>query len=566
MDRAQIHYEVFARRTPQASWKLELATEDRAYAVQVAEDMLAEQAAAAVRVTKETLDPDTMEFQSVTVLTKGVKGTERRKPVRDAAAEPACLSPQDLYASGAREKIGRLLEDWLRRNRVTPFELLHRPDLAEKLEASGTELQHAIQKVAIPESQHSGAPVHEVMRTYQRLTDLTIERVIQAGKRRLFPNLDQRSITDVSRSLTGEPERVFLLGGAVAAVIADAEGWREKVDRLLDLAGAAPEEPQANALCQVVIEQPLSEILCSRVGLADLLGADLDLGGALAALTRMAASREVEGLVAFEPAVAKLIPPLEGAAARLGLHLSMGSFKLLGVAIARRVLAELNGPRRLRPSDPVGEIEILRALAMALTASAGRLLSHDEVQAAFVERSKAIVAADFVDAYLGKDRTALEEAQALVRLCENVAGAANKRQAGRWLMGCVCALRFETEMRSNETSPAGRLAALAALQKSVRRVDLSDKDAREIAAKIGEIGGLVEAGARLCAQLARSPAPAGQKLALLLRLATGEAAPLGPAADRAKAEALKLLKTPETRAEVAGSPELASKVRELLAA
>ena len=36
------------------------------------------------------------------------------------------------------------------RQGIPAYELLHRPDLAEKLEASGVELQHAIQKVAVP--------------------------------------------------------------------------------------------------------------------------------------------------------------------------------------------------------------------------------------------------------------------------------------------------------------------------------------------------------------------------------------------------------------------------------
>ena len=43
---------------------------------------------------------------------------------------------------------------------------------------------------------------------------------------------------------------------------------------------------------------------------------------------------------------------------------------------------------------------------------------------------------------------------------------------------------------------------------------------------------------------------------MLLRFAAGEAAPLGPAADRAKSEALKLMRIPETRAELAKTPEV----------
>ena len=60
------------------------------------------------------------------------------------------------------------------------------------------------------------------------------------------------------------------------------------------------------------------------------------------------------------------------------------------------VLRELMGPRRLRPADAPGEIDILRTLAMSLTATAGRLLTLEEVQTAFTERSKSLVTADFV--------------------------------------------------------------------------------------------------------------------------------------------------------------------------
>ena len=102
---------------------------------------MADKRAAAVRVTKETLDEESMEFRSITLLTRGAADEPKTKPARDPAAGPACNGPADLYLPPARETIQRVLDDWLRRQRVTPFELLHRPDLAEKLEAAGMEMQ-----------------------------------------------------------------------------------------------------------------------------------------------------------------------------------------------------------------------------------------------------------------------------------------------------------------------------------------------------------------------------------------------------------------------------------------
>lgn len=563
MDRAQIHFELFARRRHGAGWTLELASEDRAHALASAEEMLAERRAIAVRVTKETLDEETREFHSVTILTRGETETARPKKPREDA-EPLCVSPQDLYTGHARERIGRLLDGWLARNRATPFELLHRPDLVEKLDASGMELQHAIQKIAVPEAQARGVGVHEIIRAFQRLVQGAIDRVLGDARNGALPKLDAAGFAAAAERLMGHPERHYLLGAGVARAIGEAATWGEKVNRLLDLADAAPTAPQPRALALQVLEEPLAEVLGSRAGLGELLGEHLDLGSALAAMTRLAAADSVEALVAIEPAVARVMPPLQGAAARLANWLDGPHFQNVRAAIAKRVLKELNGPRRLRQADPEGEIIVLRALAMALTAAAGRVLSLEDVQAAFAERSRMLVRPDFVEAYLGGDRSPQGEVEALLWLAENVTGAANKRQACRWISANVGALKFETAVRSAQDSPASRLAALAELQRAVARAGFAAEDAGPISARIGEVGGMVEADARLVASLARAEAPVVSRLTVLLRLAAGEAAPMGPVAERARAEAVKLMRAPAARAELARSPDALARVRSLM--
>jgi hypothetical protein len=517
-------------------------------------------------VTKETLDPDTMEFNSVTILTKGAPEVKRKRLVDDPAAGSNCTGPQDLYAPHARELIGRVLEDWLVRQGATPFELLHRPDLAEKLEASGVELQHAIQKVAIPESQATGQPVHEVIRRYQQLADQTIERIVAAGRRNLFPDLTDRSLADVAHRLSGSADRAFIMGGAVCGAVKAARGARARLERLMDLAERAPAEGPPRALCFVAIEQLACELLAVRTGLAEVLGPSLDQGASLAAVVRMVAPREIEALIAHDARTALLIPPVEGPAERLGARLAAGELPILAAALARMVLRELMSPRRLRPSDASGEIDILRTLAMALTATAGRLLTLEEVQNAFAERSKSLVTADFVAAYVKGCPTVLAEAEHLTRLCENVTGAANKRSAARWLSACVTSLRFESEMRQSGATAAQKLGALAALQRSVRASALAEHDESQIASAVGAVGGMIEAEAKLTATLARAPAPAPQKLSALLRLAAGESAPLGPAADRAKAEAVRLFRAPEARAALGAAPETIGPIKALMKA
>jgi hypothetical protein len=175
-----------------------------------------------------------------------------------------------------------------------------------------------------------------------------------------------------------------------------------------------------------------------------------------------------------------------------------------------------------------------------------------------------LVRSDFIEAYLGAGRTALGEVEALLWLAENVAGAANKREACRWISTHIAALRFETDIRAAPEPPALRLGALADLQRLVGRVGFAPEDATTLTARLGEVGGLVEADAKLTANLAKASAPAISRLSALLRLAAGDAAPLGPAADRARQEVLRLIRQPDTRAQLAQSPEQLSKLRVLM--
>lgn len=560
---SDVHYELFVRRRAGAQWTLEMATEVRTAALQSAEECLTSNRAVAVRVSKETLDRETGEYKSIAIFTKGmVDGGKPKKEVQDL--DPLCVQPADLYTAHARDRIGRLLEGWLARNNATPFELLHRPDLVEKLEASGTDLQHALQKIAIPEAEARGMSVHELIRTFQGLVDRTVANLMKAFKKGQLPDLDKEGFAKAANRLVGDPDRAFLLGAGVAASIAPGVSWSDKISRLLDLADAAPTEPGPRALALHAIEQPLAEIIGSRAGMADLLGTADDLGSTLAAMTRLTGGGQVEALIRMQSQVRACMPELSGTAKRLSEWLNGDHFAPVRASIARRVLAELNGVRRLKPTDAEAEIEFLRALAMSLTAAAGRILPPEDIQAAFTVRSKTLLNGEFIEALLGRDRSARDEIALLIRLAENVMGAVNKRQAARWLSANITALRFEKELRQGPDSPAAKLASLAALQKSIVRSGLVREDYEPVCKKLGELGSLVEADSRLLAMLVRAPAPLAHRLALLVKLATGEAGPTGPVADRAKVEAFKLARDPAAREELAGSPQTMDLLRGLM--
>lgn len=560
----QIHYEIFVRKTPPSSWTLAMATEDRTLALESAEETLRNKLAVAVRVTKETLDPETMAFKSVTILTRGAPEPKPKKVINAVDGQASCSAPADLYAPIARETLTEVLKDWLTRHRVTAYELLHRPDLAEKLDASGMELQHAIQKVAIPESQATGQSTHELIRHYQRLAEATVSRLVGAGRRDQFPDARREPLAQIADTLAGRGDRAFIMGGVLSRAIAAGRGGRERLGLLMDLADQAPAEGPGRALVMTQIEQILCDLFAARSVLTEILGSDLDQGGSLAAVVRMSAPAEIDALLRADPRVVSMIPDLDGPAARLATLMAADAFPILTRTLARMVLRELMGPRRLRPADALGEVGILRALAAALTASAGRLLTLEEVQAAFVERSKALVAADFIDACIAGRETALQEVETVIRICENVTGPANKRSAARWLEASLCTLKFETEMRGQGLHPVQKLAVLAGLQRSVRGCAFAEEDQERTLTSIGVLGGAIEADTKLIVQMARANAPAPHRITALLRLASGQTGPSGPVADRAKAEVIKLIRSPDARTALAEAPEALPEIRGLM--
>ncbi|ESQ84747.1 hypothetical protein AEAC466_06740 [Asticcacaulis sp. AC466] len=567
MSHHPVHYELFSRRTPQASWVLEMASETRNLVMEAAEDML-KGGRSAVRVSKEIYDQDSGEFRSLTVFEKGITAPPKKLKLAPDT-DTICTSPQDLYTPLAREKISRLLEDWLNKQQVTPFELLHRPDLAEKLEASGSDLLHVVQKLSVPESHETGQDLHNLMRRWTALFDKACTRLIQDGRKNLFPAASPETAVPLAGRLQAHPERAYVLGGAIAAALKPHQRPAAKLELLLRFAQAfADEETCGWAL--LVIEGPIVEIFASRATLNDVLGQETDLGDSMAVMTRMAAGREVACIADIDPRVARLMPPLDGVLGGYHDLIRDGHLPHLATNISRRLMQELKGPRRLKPGNPDGEIETLRVLALCMTAAGRDEAQREDIKDAFAERSKKLVSADFVDSLLQTATSPADEADKLIWLCENMVGAANKRQAARWLTQTVGAAKFERYMREsgqgNTRSPAQRLLALAQMQDRVRAAALIDQDGQEISLKLGQIGDRIAGEIKLLAHVVRGNASPMQKLSMLLSFASGRSAPLGPLSDQAKAEVMRMLRDPQIRSGLSSQPQILATLRPMMQA
>ncbi|MBW8882517.1 MAG: hypothetical protein JF615_14185, partial [Asticcacaulis sp.] len=154
----------------------------------------------------------------------------------------------------------------------------------------------------------------------------------------------------------------------------------------------------------------------------------------------------------------------------------------------------------------------------------------------------------------------------LIWLCENVVGASNKRQAARWLISALTALKFERDMRDSTTSAANRLQVLAHMQRRIKNATLMEKDCEDARARLGQLGGMIAQDIQLIPHMLKANMAPVQKLTLLLGFATGMAAPLGPVSDQAKAEALKFLRAPVMRQALAEDPQALANLKPMIQA
>lgn len=455
-----------------------------------------------------------------------------RAGVEPAGAQPAalCLEPDELYQPAARHLIGTVLAPWLTRNRATAFELLHRPDLVEKLERSGTELQHAIQKVAVPAALARDASVHEIVRGLHRVIDRTVGRLMGDRRAGRLPVATPESFAGLCTSLAGEPDRAYRLGAAVSAALAPAETWEAKLDLLLYLFAAAPARGPDRAFGLSAIEPVLQDMLRIPAAISELIGPDLELGETVLGLTAIAHGDAVALVFQAHRTLAERRPTLSSAAGRLARAFDAGDFAATRQGLSDQILQAFKSRRRLSPDDAAGELELMRIIAACLTAAGGGFMPADEVRAAVVERSHILVEPPFLTDLLTGAATPAAELSAVTSVLETVVGDANRRRAVRWLESTLATRRLEDRW---EGDPEAKLEAMARLYQRIERAGGGVVGVDEVLETLGQIAGRLETAHRLVQSMVEGLARREKKIEWLERMACAETAPPGPAVEEA---------------------------------
>jgi len=525
----QIHYELFKRVGAKGGWTMHEVLSSRDAAIKMATELMAGEKATGVKVVKETYNNDTGDYLSLKIFEDGHNQVKVDVKAEDAPHALPCFKPDDLYSYHARSTIARLLTDFLSRCRITVTELLHRADMLEKLEATGTLYQHAIQKVAVAQAATSGQPVQHIVKSLNELTEKAIQKVYRDERAGLFPEPLAADFTPLAVKLAGEADGAYVFNGAVARYLKSANDWDEKVFRLIALMEQAPTDEKPRLLLLTAIDAVIAEILAGSAALRELLGPSETLAEGLAGLVELylgkATSGAAQGLAALTTSFARDELPESR------------------TAVANRIIAEFKANRRLCPASLEDELKALRRIANRVVLGVGKYMGHDELVAAFTLRSKRLVTQETLAPYIdgaGPD----EKFERLMFVEENVIGVENKRALAAFVLPVLTSAPFDSHFHNPRLPLLARLQKLAQLQTRVLRSGFVDVSRVEIVERLDALACQVEARGKLFESVENRTANHVEKAQTLLRLATTGIFTEGKLADAARGRILSYLGKP----------------------
>jgi hypothetical protein len=525
----EIHYEVFRRVGAKGAWTMHEVTGDRHRALTLAQELMATDQATGVKVVKETYNEERGDYLTLKIFEDG------RNEMKEAAAKeeppqaPPCFKPDDLYSYHSRQTMGRLFIDFLSRNRITITELIHRADLLQKLEATGTVYQHAIQKIAVAQASSTAMPVQQIIKSLNDLATQALQRVYRDQKKGLFPNPHVHEFAELAAKLAAQGDAAYVFNGALARRLKDCEGWNGRVLALLQILQKAPAEDAPRALVLSSIDAIMAEILAGSAALHELIGGAENLSEALNCLVELflgnATGDNREGL------------------APLAARFTADELPEARTAIAGRIVAEFKSAKRLCPNSLVEELKALRRLANRVVTGVGKYLSHEDLIAAFTLRSKQLVTQESLGLYLA-DCPPDEKIERLLFVEENIIGIENKRRLANFILPVMNSAAFENFFQNSKLPALSRLQRLAQLQSRVRRASFVDVQRDEIAQKLDRLAWDVAVRGKLFEGLEAKNQSSVEKVQTLLKLTIGGFFTEGQVMTRVRDIVLMCLTTP----------------------
>ena len=545
------HFELFLRKSPKSSWVLMDANSNRSKAIDQGKSLLKQYPNGGIRVMKEERKHDGS-YESIMVISLGDCEDPRKKPSRTFVqkATSSCMSPADLRAPAARKTYIEVMPRFLERHRILPGELIYRTDLLETLEASGSEITQAIQRVAIGRAE--GDDLHSIARQLHELVNQAINGMFKDKKNGLFVSYNG-SLAGVLEECRRRPNKKIAFGSALADKLRPETTWPGKLKALVAVWREADrlEKNDKDFVCEMLSDY-FAEWIATPSALNAIIG---ECRNTAEALDRLIAILEPRPKDLGQPDRLSNMP----AALDLNEAVHLGLLPSAKNTILSRVFEEISSNRRLMDGSLLTEFQTLKKFGDRLV----KILQSSrraEMYEAFCARSKRLMSTDTVDAYLnGFD--VFERPRRLLELQDNLVGTDARQKMIMLFRGLIGQPRFEAAALDSNGREVNTLMALKKIQTDLLNSDLPEADRVHAAQDLDALGVKVISSSSVIKTIARKAGSPALAALGLFRLAS-EAVPKGQCAMLTSMAATRLLKEPDALEAVKSNLDLRTTLKE----
>ncbi len=416
-----------------------------------------------------------------------------------------CTTADELFAAPARRVIGRLLKDFLNKQKMTVTELLYRADMLDRVEASGTLYQFVVQQTAIARASLEKRPVQQIIRELHTLGSALYEQVHADTRNKLFQDLEAEEFDAFAADLAGQPKAVYILTGTLVRHLRPVNTWTEKAERLIRVLELSRPDRPGRALLAAAVDAIFAELLVVSTAMLDLIEPREHFGETLVVLIHLFTGK------ADSPLYNNLyvIP-------RLAWHFSLGTLPLSRTAVAGQIVTQLYSQQRLRADSVDNDMRAFRLLTDLLMGVLDGTLRREDVLPTLELRSKRFVTSEAISAGLSNSVLPSEKLDWLMFAEGCVIGSLNKQTLADVAIRTAMLDSFKTEFHHTSANLPKRLQRLAALSATVRKSGFHENDRKKLAAIFDAIACAIARDAKLFETIdARPGSPAEKALALL---------------------------------------------------
>lgn len=494
MKSSNVHYEVLGQRG--TAWTILAVIDDQEKALARAKE--AQSSYRAVKVMRERFDKASNTYRSGQIYFSGAQA----KPSKfDSDDMPSiCWKIEDFYSYEGRRAINRLLRKELTDWGLTATELIHSPDMVQRLQDNGTSVQRAVQQTAIMQIRETGQGVQERIKQ--------IYELIEKGSKVLrkdapdFPEIKGDHIDDLIKTISEKESRSYLLHGALAKYLSGCRDFNDKLTRVIGLVRA--DHP---AWVHEVADNFVAELLSIGKVLPVLIGNRASLKEEMKAAAELAAGQASQEDRRFTPD-ARMVNRL----------IAAGKMPKTQQSLTRYLCDSMMGSRKLIEGTVLEESAAVTELADCLKRRDGTWIGELTMVEAIGKRCARWLHPEAVSELLAGAEDPEQKFDRLMTLSQNVYGNSNKRKLGEFLMPIISSPQGEVFLTLEGGTVTAKLKRLRRMQDQVLQCGLQDLHSKKVAEKLDDLACRIVRNAQLIERMTQGQGSPVEKCFSLLRM------------------------------------------------